>query len=150
MSWRLLHLIPVMSASGPDVTRGAFGRLAGEIALLPTAFRCAAWAAGADADEVTATWHFPTGPETARLRVSAAGELTEVIVDRWAVAVDARGQTGRTTSIRWGRWWVRWCTDGRMGWSTCGSRAGAGPGASLEPVWHGGGADSGEPGRSLR
>jgi hypothetical protein len=42
MRWRLLGLIPVITAAGPDVTRSARGRLAGEIALLPTAFDSAA------------------------------------------------------------------------------------------------------------
>jgi|SRR5450755_1953022 hypothetical protein len=83
MKWRLLHRIPLLSASGPDVTRSACGRLAGEIALLPTAFRAASWAAGADADEFIATWRFGPDTETARLRVNAGGQLTEVAVDRW-------------------------------------------------------------------
>jgi hypothetical protein len=39
MRWRLLRLIRVMAATGPDITRSARGRLAGEIALIPTAFR---------------------------------------------------------------------------------------------------------------
>lgn len=38
MDWRLGGLIPVMSATGPDVTRSAAGRLAGEMALAPTTF----------------------------------------------------------------------------------------------------------------
>ena len=32
-------LIPVMTAAGPDITRSARGRLAAEIALVPTAFQ---------------------------------------------------------------------------------------------------------------
>jgi hypothetical protein len=43
MRWRLLRLIPVLNESGSDVTRSAYGRLAGEIALIPTAYRHAAW-----------------------------------------------------------------------------------------------------------
>jgi len=121
MSWRLLHLIPVVSASGPDVTRSACGRLAGEIALLPTAFRGAAWAAGADADTVTATWRFGHGTETARLRVDAEGRLTAVVVDRWGnpgggpfgrcpfgVSVAAESDFGGITipsQFRAGWWW---------------------------------------------
>jgi len=46
MPWRLLRLIPVMTAVGPDITRSACGRLAGEIALIPTAFRHATWTPG--------------------------------------------------------------------------------------------------------
>jgi hypothetical protein len=121
MNWRLLHLIRLMSASGPDVTRSACGRLAGEIVLLPTAFQSAFWAEGSDADEVTATWHFGPGSETARLRVGASGQLTEVVVDRWgnpngapfgrypfgvsfAAESDFRGITIPST-LRAGWWW---------------------------------------------
>ena len=46
MRWRLLRLIPVQNGSGPDVTRSAYGRLAGEIVLIPTAFRHASWSYG--------------------------------------------------------------------------------------------------------
>ena len=38
MRWRLLDAVPVMSADGPDVTRSAAGRYAGELLLyVPTA-----------------------------------------------------------------------------------------------------------------
>jgi hypothetical protein len=36
MRWKLLGLIPVMHAAGPDVNRSAAGRVAGEAAWLPT------------------------------------------------------------------------------------------------------------------
>lgn len=36
MRWKLLGLIPVMRAAGPDVSRSAAGRVAGEAAWLPT------------------------------------------------------------------------------------------------------------------
>lgn len=83
MRWRLLRLIPVMSAVGPDVTRSARGRLAGEIALIPTAFRQATWAPGERDGTATATWHFGDDTETAELRVGSDGQLLEVVVDRW-------------------------------------------------------------------
>lgn len=38
MQWKLLGLIPVMSGSGPDITRSAAGRVAGEVVWLPSAF----------------------------------------------------------------------------------------------------------------
>lgn len=37
MNWKVLGLIPVMSASGPDITRSAAGRLATEYSMLPSA-----------------------------------------------------------------------------------------------------------------
>ena len=46
MRWRLLRLFPVLTAAGPDITRSAYGRMAGEIVLSPTAFRTAARSAG--------------------------------------------------------------------------------------------------------
>jgi len=55
MRWRLLDLIPVMSADGSDVVRSAAGRLASEIVMIPTAFRGATWTAD-DADTAVATW----------------------------------------------------------------------------------------------
>ena len=36
MRWKLLGLLPVVRASGPDVSRSAVGRVAGEAAWLPT------------------------------------------------------------------------------------------------------------------
>jgi hypothetical protein len=51
MRWRLLGLVPVMTASGPDVTRSAAGRLAGEATCwLPTSFTAASWTAGPQAE----------------------------------------------------------------------------------------------------
>ena len=41
MRWRLGGLVPVVSATGPDVTRSAAGRLAGETVLVPTTSRAA-------------------------------------------------------------------------------------------------------------
>lgn len=83
MRWRLLRSVPVMTAAGPDITRSAAGRLAGEIALIPTAFRQAAWTQGEDAYTATATWRFGDDTETAELRVGGDGQLLDVLVNRW-------------------------------------------------------------------
>ena len=37
MRWRLIGVVPVMSARGPDVSRSAAGRIAGEAVWIPTA-----------------------------------------------------------------------------------------------------------------
>jgi hypothetical protein len=121
MRWRLLNLIPVMTAAGPDVTRSANGRLAAEIALIPTAFRQATWAPGEQAGTVTATWHYGDDIETAKLRVDGDGRLLEIVVNRWGnpggapfhrcpfgVSVDAEATFGGITipsQIRAGWWW---------------------------------------------
>lgn len=83
MRWRLLRLIPVMTAAGPDIARSAYGRLAGEIVLLPTAFRHAAWTQGGQPDTAIATWPFGDDTERAELLVASNGQVQEVQVDRW-------------------------------------------------------------------
>jgi hypothetical protein len=83
MHWRLMRLIPVLNASGPDVTRSAYGRLAGEIVLLPTAFRHASWSRGEHAGTAVATWRLDDDTEAAELRIKPNGRLVEVCVNRW-------------------------------------------------------------------
>jgi hypothetical protein len=83
MHWRLLRLIPVLNESGSDVTRSAYGRLAGEIALTPTAYRHATWSRGEYANTAVATWQFGDDTETAELRIARSGRLAEVRVNRW-------------------------------------------------------------------
>jgi hypothetical protein len=83
MRWRLLRLFPVLTAAGPDITRSARGRMAGEIALIPTAFRTAAWTRTEHADTAVATWQFGDGTESAELRVARSGRLAEIRVNRW-------------------------------------------------------------------
>ena len=75
MRWRLGGVVPVMTATGPDVTRSAAGRLAGEMALVPTTFRAATWAPGADDDHTVVTWRMDDQEESAALQVGADGRL---------------------------------------------------------------------------
>jgi Family of unknown function (DUF6544) len=83
MRWRLLRLFPVLTAAGPDITRSARGRMAGEIALIPTAFGTAAWTRSEHADTAVATWQFGDGTESAELLVARSGRLAEIRVNRW-------------------------------------------------------------------
>ena len=78
--WRLLRLIPVLTAAGPDVTRSARGRMAGEIALIPTAFRYAAWTPSEHADTAVATWQFGDDTEPAELRVEAEARFGGITI----------------------------------------------------------------------
>jgi uncharacterized protein DUF6544 len=78
-----MRLIPVQNGSGPDVTRSAYGRLAGEIVLIPTAFRHASWSYGEQAGTAVATWRFGDDTETAELLLKPNGRLAEVRVNRW-------------------------------------------------------------------
>jgi hypothetical protein len=121
MRWRLLRLIPVLTAAGPDVTRSACGRLAGKIALIPTAFRHAAWSRGEHANTAVATWQFGDDTEAAELRVKRSGRLAEIRVNRWGnpggepfgrypfgVRVEAESRFGGITipsAFRAGWWW---------------------------------------------
>jgi hypothetical protein len=83
MSWRLLGLVRVMTADGPDITRSAAGRLVAEIVLVPTAFRAVTWTAGAHGDSAITTCRAGGETEHAELRVGPDGRLLEVTVNRW-------------------------------------------------------------------
>jgi uncharacterized protein DUF6544 len=84
MRWRLAGLVPVMTGAGPDVSRSAAGRLAGEATCwLPTSFRSARWAPGPAADTAVATWAVDGEDEAVRIRVGADGRLSEALMQRW-------------------------------------------------------------------
>jgi hypothetical protein len=84
MRWRVLGLLPVMSATGADVTRSAAGRLAGELTCwLPTAFAAASWAAGPEPDTAVATWRVGGESVAVRVRVGTDGGLRELLLQRW-------------------------------------------------------------------
>jgi hypothetical protein len=124
MRWHLAGLVPVMSATGPDVTRSAAGRLAGEMALLPTAFRAAAWTPGSDDDRVVVTWRIGAEDESAELHIGPNGRLLGVRMQRWGnpggqpygrypfgVAIEAEQTFAGVTigSVLRAGWW--WGTD---------------------------------------
>ena len=121
MHWRLGGLVPVMSATGPDVTHSAAGRLAGEMALVPTTFPAATWTPGSDEDRVVVTWRIDEQDESAELQIGPDGRLLGVLMQRWGnpngapfgrypfgVAVEAEQTfTGVTigSALRAGWWW---------------------------------------------
>lgn len=84
MSWRLLGLVPVMRASGPDVDRSAAGRLAGELLLNP--FNALApwvrWSA-VDDSTVDATVELVGSAHRIRLQYGADGLVESVTFPRW-------------------------------------------------------------------
>lgn len=83
MRWKLLGLIPVMQASGPDVSRSAAGRVAAESLWLPSAL-CGAgvsWIADNSA--------------TTRVRLSVDGHVADL-----ALALNQ----GRVQSVALARW----------------------------------------------
>lgn len=83
MRWRLLGIVPVMSASGPDTTRSAAGRLAAEAVLCPTAFRRCRWEQAVAADTVRTTWQLHGRDESVDLTIDDDGRLLEVSMQRW-------------------------------------------------------------------
>jgi hypothetical protein len=99
MRWRLLGLVPVISGGGPDVTRSAAGRLAGEgVCWLPTAFGAARWSAGPDPDTAVATWRIGDVDESVSLRVDPGGALREVRLQRWGTRTGRRSAATRSAS----------------------------------------------------
>ncbi len=124
LRWRLAGVVPVVSADGPDVTRSAAGRLAGETVLAPTTALPARWSAGADGDRAVATWLVAGVEERVELQVGPDGRLLGVTMRRWGdpdgvpfgrypfgVAVDAEATFGGVTipSVLRAGWW--WGTD---------------------------------------
>jgi hypothetical protein len=82
MRWRALGLVPVVTVTGADVTRSAAGRLASEIALLPTAFPGARWSHGGP-DTAVASWGQGAELQRVELRIDGHGRLLEVFMQRW-------------------------------------------------------------------
>ena len=124
MDWRLGGLFPVMTATGPDVTRSAAGRLAGEMALVPTTFRAATWSAGSHDDRAVVSWRIDDHEESAEFQVDADGRLLGVVMQRWGnpdgapfgrypfgVAIEAEETFAGVTigSVLRAGWW--WGTD---------------------------------------
>jgi hypothetical protein len=83
MRWRLLGLIPVVTATGADVTRSAAGRLVSEIVLAPTGFQAATWLQGRSADHVVGTWSLAGEDESVELHIGPGGQVLSVLVSRW-------------------------------------------------------------------
>jgi hypothetical protein len=84
MRWAILG-IPVMRAAGPDVSRSAAGRLAGETILCPP-FALdprVGWSPGADDDH--ARFRVTIGPweHEVAIAVDERGDLVEVELPRW-------------------------------------------------------------------
>ena len=92
MRWRLLNLIPVVSAAGRDIARCAAGRLASEIVLIPTAFRDATWTLGASPDQAVATWKHGEDRESVEVQVGRDGRLLGVVMQRWGTRPVSRSE----------------------------------------------------------
>ncbi|QXJ20953.1 hypothetical protein AGRA3207_001755 [Actinomadura graeca] len=84
MRWRLLGAVPVMSATGPDVSLSAAGRLASEIVLVPAAALSPAvtWE-DVDDEHVIARVGVAGEGHPVTLAVAPSGALTSVTLPRW-------------------------------------------------------------------
>lgn len=122
MDWRLFGRVPVMSASGDDVTRSAAGRVAGESIWVPTALVSDHSAALRSLDDDKVGVHLVVGPETIDVthRIAEDGRLLASEFRRW-------GDPDRTGSFSWHRFGVEvtgWRSfggvtiphEGRAGW----------------------------------
>jgi hypothetical protein len=83
MRWKLLGIIPVMTARGQDVTDSARGRLAGESVMVPTSFPAGTWRTGPFRNTVVVERTIDGRAETVQLGIGRDGALTDVIMSRW-------------------------------------------------------------------
>jgi len=85
MRWRLLGIVPVMSADGPDVTRSAAGRLELEATLLPSVLLDddVRWLPSDDDRIAQARVHVPGDDGLITLTVDDSGRLASAHAMRW-------------------------------------------------------------------
>ncbi len=84
MQWKLFGIFPVATASGPDVTRSAIGRIVGETVWLPSLLR-----------HEDVTWTSPD-PSHVCAAFSLLNEKTNLFL--------TVGETGRLEQVRYKRW----------------------------------------------
>jgi hypothetical protein len=86
MRWRVLGLLPVMRADGPDLSRSAAGRVAGEAMWVPTALlpRFGIDWSAADDHHLTARWRADSHEVALALVIDDQGRLRESVFQRWA------------------------------------------------------------------
>ncbi|MFO8010176.1 MAG: DUF6544 family protein, partial [Dehalococcoidia bacterium] len=84
MRWKLLGLIPIIRASGPDITRSVAGRVAAELIWLPSMLcdREVEWEAE-DASHARALISISGHASNIRLTVRNSGRLDSISVQRW-------------------------------------------------------------------
>ena len=84
MRWRLFGIIPVMTASGPDITRSAAGRLQGEFVWLPShlARPDVSWTAS-DPEHSIATLTVAGHTEAVTISVGDDGRPLNLSLPRW-------------------------------------------------------------------
>lgn len=100
MRWYLWHVVPMLSADGPDVSRSAAGRVALEaVALLPSALVPETGVLWQAVDERSARVRIRVGTEEASILVVVApgGQLERIEMMRW----DREGPDGKPGYVPW-------------------------------------------------
>jgi len=85
MDWKLVGLVTVVHADGPDHARSAAGRAAGEAIWVPTALLPrfgVRWSANGP-DEVSAGYRIGDVPVELRCRLDGDGRIGSFMFDRW-------------------------------------------------------------------
>jgi len=96
LDWKLLGLLTVAHAQGPDVARSAAGWAGAEAIWLPTALLPrfgVRWSAGS-VDQVTAGFRVGDTPVELRLRLDAAGRIASLVFDAGATPTTAAASAG--------------------------------------------------------
>ncbi|WP_217923485.1 DUF6544 family protein [Miltoncostaea oceani] len=101
MRWRLAGLVPVMSATGPDVTRSAAGRLAAEMVLCPPGALAPSvrWWGCDDDDHAVAEAAILGHPHRMTIAVTRGGRMTGLDLERWGDP-DGAGAALHTFAVR--------------------------------------------------
>lgn len=96
LDWRLFGAVPIVRAEGPDVSRSAAGRAAGEAVWLPSVLlpRLGARWTAEDDERAAVTFAVDGHEVTAHLEVGRDGELRSVTYRRW-------GDPDRTGTFGW-------------------------------------------------
>jgi hypothetical protein len=84
MRWRLLGLIPLVTAAGPDIDRSTAGRLAAELVWLPSALASpdVQWE-DRGADRTRAAFEVQGHAMALELTLEPSGRLTSLALERW-------------------------------------------------------------------
>jgi hypothetical protein len=85
IDWRLLGLLTVAHADGPDVSRSAAGRAGAEALWVPTALlpRFGVRWSAEDAEHATARYRIGEVPLAVRYRLDGDGRVVSFVFDRW-------------------------------------------------------------------
>ena len=86
MEWKLLRLIPLIRAQGPDISRSTAGRAAAEAVWVPTALLPrfgVAWRA-TDERHVSATYRLNDVELALEFALDEDGRARSVVLDRWS------------------------------------------------------------------